>query len=182
MDVASLVKESSFESFEGDTERKRIVGSVVDGDLDQAIKETQEHYPAVLEANSGIILFKLRCRKFVEMILATAEMKKGTAQLERGDKLLAPKSPTASQQGKLQLEAALTEAINYGQFICDEYKNDSREEVQILFKKTFRILAWDQPIHREEAVATFVSKETRVTLANELNQAILESQCRLADV
>ncbi|KAH6917149.1 ran-binding protein 10 [Coprinopsis sp. MPI-PUGE-AT-0042] len=231
MDAASPVKESSssssFESLEDDIERrKRIVNAVVDGDLDQAIKETQEHHPAVLEADSGIMRFKLRCRKFVEMVLATAEMKKGMAQMEQGDKLSAGRSPTATSSkfssivegdwlqddmdmdvdddaaggyggptsksnrgapkspttppAKLQLEAALTEAINYGQAISDEYKNDSREEVQTLFKKTFGILAWDQPTQGGEVVAAFVSKETRITLANELNQAILKSQGRPA--
>lgn len=221
MDAVSPVKESSssFESLEDDIERrKRIVNAVVDGDIDQAITETQEHHPAVLEADSGIMLFKLRCRKFVEMVLATAEMKKGMAQLDHGDKSSAGRSPTAtlskfssivegdwlqddmdmdvdddvgggyggstkSHRGapkspplppvKLQLEAALTEAIKYGQAISDEYKNDSREEVQSLFKKTFGILAWDRPIDGGEGVAAFVSKETRITLANELNQAIL---------
>lgn len=231
MDSASPVKESSsssassFESLEDDIERrKRIVSAVVEGDLDYAIRETREHHPSVLEADSGIMLFKLRCRKFVEMVLATAEMKKGMAQLDgHGDKSRtassssskftsiadgdwmqedmdmdvdddaagsyalpsskshrgAPKSPT-SPPVKLQLEAALTEAINYGQAISDEYKNDSREEVQSLFKKTFGILAWDQPIDGGEAVAAFVSKETRIALANELNQAILKSQGRPA--
>ena len=90
-----------------------------------------------------------------------------------------PKSPT-SPPAKLKLEAALTEAINYGQAISDDYKNDSREQVQSLFKKTFGILAWDQPTEGGEAVAAFVSKESRIALANELNQAILKSQGRPA--
>ena len=62
---------------DGDIElRTRLVNFVIVGDIDMALAETQTHYPAVLEREEGLMLFKLRCRKFVEMILEAAEMKK----------------------------------------------------------------------------------------------------------
>ncbi|EIW86343.1 SPRY-domain-containing protein [Coniophora puteana RWD-64-598 SS2] len=56
--------------------RTQIVQSVFRGDVDTALSETRKYFPAVLEANQGLMLIKLRCRKFVEMILEAAELKK----------------------------------------------------------------------------------------------------------
>lgn len=52
--------------------RQKIVHAIVDGDIDTALEETRTHYPSVLEREGGIILFKLRCRKFVELVLEAA--------------------------------------------------------------------------------------------------------------
>ena len=56
--------------------RTRIVNSVIDGDIDKALEETARYHPKVLEREEGLVLFKLRCRKFVELILEAAELKK----------------------------------------------------------------------------------------------------------
>ncbi|EAU92947.2 ran-binding protein 10 [Coprinopsis cinerea okayama7 len=233
MEGTSPVKPTfAITNLEDDIERrKRIVNAVATGDIDTALKETQEHHPAVFEAEAGLMLFKLRCRKFVELVLATTEMKKEMNQAEtrnvpgpsvagssaartssivEGDWLeddmgmdvdddatgyLGPSTSTASNghlnpvpegstSGSIpsvaQYEAAISAAIEYGQAISDDYKGDPRPEVQSLFKKTFGILAWDRPLEAGRDVAAFVSKEARVALANELNQAILKSQGRPA--
>lgn len=39
----------------------------MDGDIDGALKRTQMYYPSVLDENPQIY-FRLRCRKFVEMM------------------------------------------------------------------------------------------------------------------
>ena len=56
--------------------RTRIVNSVIEGDIDTALVETARWHPKVLEREEGLMLFKLRCRKFVELILEAAELKK----------------------------------------------------------------------------------------------------------
>jgi len=56
--------------------RTHIVQSVIAGDIDTALSETRAHFPLVLEADAGIMLFKLRCRKFVELVLEAAELKR----------------------------------------------------------------------------------------------------------
>ncbi|KAF9478718.1 SPRY-domain-containing protein [Pholiota conissans] len=56
--------------------RTNIVNAVLAGDIDTAIESTRTHYPAVLEVDDHLMLFKLRCRKFVELILETTEIKK----------------------------------------------------------------------------------------------------------
>ena len=63
--------------------RTRIVGAVISGDVDTALKETEERYPGVLEQEGGLMRVKLRCQKFVEMVLAAGEMqKRGRAETE----------------------------------------------------------------------------------------------------
>ena len=53
--------------------RVQIMKAVLHGDIDEALTVTQSHYPTVLEREQGLMLFKLRCRKFVELILEASE-------------------------------------------------------------------------------------------------------------
>ncbi|KAF8633962.1 hypothetical protein AX15_001142 [Amanita polypyramis BW_CC] len=190
--------------------RTRIVNAVVAGDIDLAISETAEYHPLVLEAEAGLMLFRLRCRKFVELVLEASELKKKrkTEQTkvalmevdgieETGmdidddsssvDNMIYPngvKEPPTSTiaSGKRRestttlVEQALSRAIAYGQALANDYKADSRPEVKQLFKRTFAIVAWDDPREAGGVVAEVVSHEARISLANELNEAILKSQ------
>jgi hypothetical protein len=178
------------------------------------LKETERHYPAVLEQEEGLILFKLRCRKFVELILEASEMKK---RLKEGDEAeregegedevrgrrmdidddlsfpipststngYAPSAVIPIKGGKhsargnhavSQYEGALTKAISYGQTLHADYTGDKRPEVQMIFGRTFGIVAWDDPIEAGGEAAEVAGHEARITLASELNQAIL-SEC-----
>lgn len=56
--------------------RTHIIQCVVSGDVDTALTATRRHFPLVLQADAGLMLFKLRCRKFVELVLEAAELKK----------------------------------------------------------------------------------------------------------
>lgn len=78
------VKENAVEgSLEDDIERRtRVVDAVIRGDIDLAISETEKYHPSVLKAEEGLMLFKLRCRKFVELILQTAAMKRELDAME----------------------------------------------------------------------------------------------------
>ncbi|KAL9550606.1 hypothetical protein MBANPS3_004648 [Mucor bainieri] len=49
------------------THRQDIRKAIFDGDIDRVFKLCNEFYPSVLE-NNPMILFKLKCRKFIEMI------------------------------------------------------------------------------------------------------------------
>lgn len=194
--------------------RTKIVASVNSGDVDLAISDTQKHYPDVLLAEDGLILFKLRCRKFIELILETAEMKKrlqpgGQPVQESGssagdswmdedgmdvDEDVSPQPPTSStlvdghdrdksvspsRNGPIcgipsaQYESALNKAISYGQTLTNDYKNDGRREVRQIFKQTFSIVAWEDPLSAESGAADIAGDSARVALANELNMAIL---------
>lgn len=201
--------------FERDIEiRTKIVNSVIAGDIDTALQETRTHHPSVLDMTEGLMLFKLRCRKFVELILEAAEMKKrmnyideGTAHasMEAGhefdedgmsmdvdDELFSPSShangfassffPIQRAQhdvsptrggGRAQYESALHEAIMYGQSLQADYKTDARPEVRTIFKRTFSIVAYVDPLEAGGMAEEVAGHQARVALATELNQAIL---------
>jgi len=216
-----------------DMERRiKTVNSVISGDIDTVISDAKTHYPAVLEAEAGLMLFKLRCRKFVELILAAAELKKrmrnrsvsrtrgeddgvvgmdgidedwtGMEVDEEGDARLSPPAPsmngfssagpgrrrTSRSPGDAggglgagtvdgtaaRYEVALNQAISYGQTLSKAYKDDERPEVKEIFKRTFAIVAWEDPMTAGGLVSEVVGQEARVVLANELNKAIL-SEC-----
>jgi len=169
-----------------------------------------------------LIFFKLRCRKFVELILETSEIKKRKNKIlrERDDRRKdreetwiddemnmdiddddasrpLPYRPSSSKSisitssystpdgedaGELedlevQYETALNEAINYGQTLAKN-QSDPRPELQQLFKKTFGIVAWEDPLEAGGATADIVGQNSRIALAHEVNQAILKSQGR----
>ena len=221
---------------DSDMERRiKIVNSVISGDIDTVISDARASYPAVLEAEEGLMLFKLQCRKFVELILEAVELKKrmrhrsvsrtrreddgvvvvmdgidedGTG-MDVDDEDDAPLSPSATTmngfgsvvsnpgpsrrqtsrspadvgRGGLgvgtvdgtaaRYEAALNQAISYGQALSKTYKDDERPEVKEIFKRTFAIVAWEDPMTAGGLVSEVVGQGARVDLANELNKAIL---------
>lgn len=212
MSAASLSESNSFDHIEDDIERRtKIVNSVLSGDVETAITDTQTYHPAVLAVEEGLMLFKLRCRKFVELILDAAAYKKqmksrrddsvieemdgvdedvmgmdvddegpphstngyGSATGSRGVKRRNSTSETWLGNRTAQYEAALNQAISYGQSLTTDYKGDHRPEVKQILKRTFAIVAWEDPISAGGVVSEVVGQEARNTLANELNQAIL---------
>ncbi|KAI6161984.1 hypothetical protein EDD17DRAFT_611081 [Pisolithus thermaeus] len=209
--------------------RTHIVQCVIAGDIDTALAQTQAHYPLVLEADNGIMLFKLRCRKFVELVLEAAEMKKkmraeecgmsiefanhddtlngseartfeedmdvddevsevGMSSRANGSRLYSdvppegvrtvsiPTSTTASSAAATasQYGAALEKAVTYGQQLEADYKH--RSEVRTIFKRMTVIMAYYDPLSAGGDAAEVAGQSARVTLATELNQAILQSQ------
>jgi len=56
--------------------RTHIVRAILAGDIDTVLADIQTHFPRALDADAGLVLFKLRCRKFVELVLDAAELKK----------------------------------------------------------------------------------------------------------
>jgi hypothetical protein len=52
---------------------QEIRTAILEGDIDKALKHTTAYYPSVLRDNENIY-FKLRCRKFIEMIRRCNEM------------------------------------------------------------------------------------------------------------
>ncbi|KAG6857659.1 hypothetical protein H0H87_010228 [Tephrocybe sp. NHM501043] len=217
--------------------RTKIVNSVIAGDIDTAIEGTKKYHPMVLQAEEGLMFFKLRCRKFVELILEAAELKKKMRRVgsdvepgtyttashddsvieemdgiytdgmdvdEEGGVAALPHSATTNSFGSSLItsrarrrssvnvttpdgelgstlshyEAALHQAIAYGQTLSNDHKDDVRAEVRQIFKRTFAIVAWEDPASAGGVVAEIVGHAAKVALANELNQAILKSQGR----
>jgi hypothetical protein len=205
-------EKSDSDDMESDIERRtNVVDSVISGDIDTALSDTKTHYPSVLDAEEGLMLFKLRCRKFVELILEASELKKkmksqddeaieemdgiyedgmgmdiddegssingfgSTSNHVRGGKgiSLSPGGSAWPGSTASQYETALNQAIAYGQMLSNDYKADTRPQVKEIFKRTFAIVAWEDPMTTGGLVSEVVGHEARVSLASELNQAIL---------
>jgi len=77
VDMGYASEEDVLDNFEVDIEKRTgIVNSVINGDIDTALENIRKQYPSVLDAEDGLIRFKLRCRKLVELILETSEIKR----------------------------------------------------------------------------------------------------------
>jgi len=84
VDMDYVSEEDVLDDFEADIEKRTgIVNSVINGDIDTALENIQKQYPSVLEAEEGLIRFRLRCRKLVELILETSEIKRRIGGKER---------------------------------------------------------------------------------------------------
>lgn len=70
-----------------------IRSSILAGDIDGAIAYTNEHYPSVFSDNRDIY-FKLRCRKFIEMIKHCADLQPAASSTS------VPPFSTATSNGK----------------------------------------------------------------------------------
>ncbi|KAK4555802.1 hypothetical protein LTR86_007022 [Recurvomyces mirabilis] len=60
--------------------RQKIRKSILDGDIDRALKYTSSYYPNVLEeGHNRDVYFRLKCRKFIEMMRRYAELVAATS-------------------------------------------------------------------------------------------------------
>lgn len=115
------------------------------------------------------MLFKLRCRKFIELILDAANALK-RIQEERADGL--PKrAPTATPAEAAQI--SLGNALEYGRQLELDYKDDTRPEIAAYLKRTFSVVAYEDPLNVVGEVGRIAGQESRNILAMEMNEAIL---------
>lgn len=156
--------------------------AVLDGDIDKALKYMNTYYPHVLEKNEQVY-FRIRCRKFIEMIRREAEM-----NLVGGDKrshnghLHPPESEDVEMDDDMEDfdgqqdqggSRDLTQvALLYGQDLQAEYAGDERREVRQALEDIFSLIAYQNPL-KESKVAHLLDRRGRVAVAEELNSAIL---------
>ena len=177
-----------------------IRAAVLDGDVERALKYTNAFYPNVLKDNEHVY-FRLRCRKFIEMIRQGAELhnsgstngtKKSNghsgdwyddiinqemdvddhpSQNNNWDRM-DTEEPSGNQ---MEYQRLLSETLAYGQDLQAEFQNDPRREVSIALKEAFALIAYEDPINAKE-VSHLLDPSGRVAVAEELNSAIL---CKL---
>ncbi|KAI0668728.1 hypothetical protein C8Q78DRAFT_1045722 [Trametes maxima] len=203
-----------------------ITNAIIRGDIDGALSLIKDYHGTVLEREQGLILFRLRCRKFVELVLEAGEalrrVKDGREPTPTHAKepVIIPKAldgveeeivgemdgvgamdvdnpshearitpststPTVSSSNThatlaALAKAALHTALSYGQTLETDYKSDLRPGVRAHLRRTFGVVAYDDPIAAGGEVAEIAGQAARDALAAEVNQAILESQGRPA--
>lgn len=153
--------------------------AILEGDIDKALKHTKAYYPHVLKENEHVY-FRLKCRKFIEMIRREAEI-----TLVGGDK----RSHVVGNNGhshppeNMELDEEMQDfdatqsdpteiALLYGQSLQIEYANDDRREVRAALEEIFSLMAYQNPL-KESQVAHLLDRKGRIAVAEELNSAIL---------
>ncbi|KAH6682935.1 hypothetical protein B0J14DRAFT_556204 [Halenospora varia] len=179
--------------------RQRIRAAVLDGDIESALKFTNTYYPHVLKDNEHVY-FRLRCRRFIEMIRQGAEMQNSPSKAipkkanghsgdwydevlnhdmdlddhpahnNNWDRMDTEESPEYQMEYERLLQATLT----YGQDLQAEFKDDPRREVGKALEEAFALMAYQDPLNAKE-VSHLLDPAGRVAVAEELNSAILLS-------
>jgi hypothetical protein len=159
---ADTTWESKLRVFES---RQLIRTLITVGKIDEAILLLKEHYPKILDENDSIIMLKLQCCKFIELVRATIPGRLDDPLSTAGD-------------GTLDLpakeDAAYTKLVQFGQSLRDTYKNDTRPEVQERLAQCFSLLAYEDP-RQDSSVAFLLSERERQNLAEEVISKIMVS-------
>lgn len=239
--------------------RLSITNAILKGDIDSALSLIYAHHSTVLECEQGLILFRLRCRKFVELVLEAGEALRRVKEAEAtpkpavstlaldGEDVVgtmdgvgamdvddpspealpssseprssslstatpaqshitpaplalslsapapsAPSGPTHPDSASSSspsptstpvqtthaalsafARASLQTALQYGQTLDTDYKNDTRAGVRAHLRRTFGVVAFDDPVAKGGEVAETAGQAARNALAAEVNQAIL---------
>lgn len=157
--------------------------------MDKAFKYTQTYYPDVLNENQHVY-FKLRCRKFIEMVRRSSSLnshhksaiKKSNGhtvddnlemdldedgfsdQMDTQDRLDATAEDEAS--------SLLGQTISYGQELQAEFKDNASEDMKKTLNDVFALMAYPNPVE-QTGLKHFFERKARAQVAEELNSAIL---------
>lgn len=170
----------------------------MDGDIDKALKYTHAFYEAVLQDNPHIF-FKLRCRKFLEMLRRSSELSSNSPRQNKssnGAALLHDDDDVFEQEEEMELDEQihdtysdtdgmetegpessikfhelLTEAVQYGQQLRVVCPSDDHGDDRRFLEDIFSLVAYADP--RSSVHGHHLDPAGRVAVAEELNSAIL---------
>ncbi|PIG86048.1 hypothetical protein AARAC_004943 [Aspergillus arachidicola] len=176
--------------------RQKIRAAILDGDIDKALKYTNAYYANVLQ-NFPHIHFKLRCRKFLEMMRRCNEpswaasrrdkpsngLSDGSAvfdeemeldeHMHHGGGWNADGMDTEEPENAAKFNELLTEAVQYGQQLRLDYPNDERGGNKKMLDDIFSLVAYPDP--KQSVHGHYLDPAGRIAVAEELNSAILVS-------
>ncbi|KAG5953836.1 hypothetical protein E4U53_001909 [Claviceps sorghi] len=177
--------------------RQRIRRAILDGEIDRALKLTNAYYPQVFRDNVEV-QFKLRCRKFIELVRMAAQLRAdedpkksngnvsgavgisqdmdldghgGADDMAWNEKMdtEAVEEPHSDMMMKLEQEM-----LEYGQTLGAEYPSDACPEFSKALAEIWALVAYANPL-KEPKVSHLLDCKGRVVVAEELNSAILSS-------
>ncbi|KAH6968496.1 hypothetical protein DER45DRAFT_13526 [Fusarium avenaceum] len=187
LDPAVTVDGVSIRDDEDANNRQRIRRAILEGDIDRALKYTNVYYPHVLQDNEHVY-FRLRCRKFIELVRKLAQLNmrnetKGNGHIHNTvsqnmdiDLNGSENTSWEADGGENTTESAELERsmLEYGQKLQEEYANDPRIEVSKALNEIWALVAYQNPF-KEPQVSHLLDRNGRVAVAEELNSAILLS-------
>ncbi|CAG8309963.1 unnamed protein product [Penicillium salamii] len=152
--------------------RNKIRSAILDGDIDKALKHTKAYYANVLEANPQIH-FKLRCRKFLEMMRHSNEISTRPPSAHSHEHAVFDHEMELDDDTDGSFNQLLTEAVQYGQQLRADYPNDENGGDKKLLDDIFSLVAYPDP--KRSVHGHYLETKGRVAVAEELNSAILVS-------
>jgi hypothetical protein len=181
-----------------------IRAAILEGDVERALQLTNELYPNVLKDNEQVY-FRLRIRRFIEMIRQGAEMQQqGNANLSKKanghngdwyDDIINhdmelddhpnqnnnfDRMDTEESSGmQVEYQKLLQETLDYGRELQAEFVDDPRREVSKALQDAFSLMAYQDPLSVKE-VSHLLHPGGRVAVAEELNSAILRRSISLS--
>lgn len=133
------------------------------------------------------VLFRLKCRKFIELIRHEAEINMAGGDRRRRNGHSHSQAEDEDMEldhymdddmdntdGVAESDDLAEDALLYGQKLQAEYDSDKRREVRTTLEEIFSLMAYQNPL-KEGKVAHLLDRKGRVAVAEELNSAILES-------
>lgn len=131
------------------------------------------------------VFFRLRCRKFIEMVRKAAEMKISGRSNGHLSVALGAQEMDLDTNGhengngawdRMETEMAAVEDLElrtmaYGQMLQAEYANDPRREVSKALEDIYSLMAYVDPF--SAPTSHLLDRKGRVAVAEELNSAIL---------
>ncbi|EEP77283.1 predicted protein [Uncinocarpus reesii 1704] len=176
--------------------RQQIRTAILEGEIDKALELTNTHYNKVLENNPGIC-FRLRCRKFIELVRSYSEPESSqqprraksandqigdnfedvfTQDTEMYDQMQDIQNPeamdTETEPATQDLYRA-KDALEYGQQLKADYMNDEKKVYENTLNDIFSLMAYSDP--KSSPHGHLLDPSGRVSVAEELNAAILVS-------
>lgn len=177
--------------------RQKIRAAILDGDIDKALKLTNAYYANVFQDNPQIY-FRLRCRKFIEMMRRCTESElmqppkrtkasNGSTHDSAGDVFTHDMELDDSMQdvigaedmdmeesdNGMKYQTLLHEAIAYGQQLQADYPGVEKKEYKRTLDDIFSLVAYPDP--KSSVHGHLLDPIGRVPVAEELNAAILVS-------
>ncbi|KAF9886410.1 hypothetical protein FE257_011442 [Aspergillus nanangensis] len=176
--------------------RQKIRAAILDGDIDRALKYTNAYYANVLQT-SPHIHFKLRCRKFLEMMRRCNELSSATSKKTKSSNGLSDGSAVFDQEMELdehlhngggwdgdgmdteepenstKFHELLTEAVQYGQQLRLDYPTDEQGGDKKMLDDIFSLVCYLDP--KPSMHGHYLDPAGRIAVAEELNSAILVS-------
>ncbi|OIW23572.1 SPRY-domain-containing protein [Coniochaeta ligniaria NRRL 30616] len=173
--------------------RQQIRRAILEGNIDQALKFTNTYYPKVLNSNNEVY-FRLRCRKFIEMIRKDAEENLKRDKSQQAEDTASAKPSQQFEDEDMELDEGgewgepmeddrspavgqlLQEALEYGQELRAEFADSTGADPEMSkqLDEIFALIAYQNPL-KEEGVKHLLDRSGRVAVAEELNSAILLS-------
>jgi hypothetical protein len=165
--------------------------AILEGNIDQALKFTNTYYPKVLKSNNEVY-FRLRCRKFIEMIRKDAEENLKRDKSQQAEDSTPAKPAQQFEDSEMEVDEGgewgepmeddhtpavgqlLQEALEYGQELRAEFADSTGADPEMSkqLDEIFALIAYQNPL-KEEGVKHLLDRSGRVAVAEELNSAIL---------